>query len=165
MIKLYKLISGLQTGADFSAVALAKKYGFETGGMMPKGFKTLAGNKPEYAQLYNATESASYNYPPRTYDNVKNSDGTLRFYTKKDSAGEICTLKAINQYKKPYFDVDLNNPPEKQEAADWIINNNIAVLNVAGNSEKTSPKISIKVLYYLNDVFKLLGYKINDSNN
>lgn len=163
-IKLKKIISGLQSGADLGGVALAKKYGLQVAGMMPKGYKTLDGNKPEYKELYNAAESASYYYQPRTYDNVKNSDGTLRFYTKKDSSGEICTLKAINQYKKPYFDVDLNNPCEKEDVVDWIIKNNIEVLNVAGNSEKTSPGIGIKVLYYLNDVFKLLGFKINDNN-
>ena len=163
-IKLKKTISGMQSGVDLAAVALAKKYGLLVGGMMPKGYKTLDGNKPEYKDLYNAIESTSFNYPPRTYDNVKNSDGTLRFYTKKDSSGEICTLKAINQYKKPYFDVDFNNPCEKEDVVNWIVDNNIEVLNVAGNSEKTSPRIGVKVLYYLNDVFKLLGLTINDNN-
>jgi hypothetical protein len=138
---------------------LAKRFGIITGGTMPKGFLTLFGPRPEWAKKYNLIEHASSSYAPRTYQNVRDSDGTIRFAGNFSSAGEICTLKAINQYKKPYIDVDLNNPRPVLEVVEWINKNNISVLNVAGNSEKTWTGTSIGTMEYLTEVFRQLGFK------
>jgi len=153
---LKKVISGGQTGADIAGVATAKKFGYETGGMMPKGFKTLAGSRKDYAALYNMTEHTSSAYPPRTYFNVKNSDGTLRFAYDFGTSGELCTVKAIVQYKKPFIDVNLIGPIPAQQVADWILQNNIETLNIAGNSEKTYGGMTVFVYEYLTEVFTLL---------
>jgi hypothetical protein len=40
---LKKIISGAQTGADFAGLIVAKHFGYETGGWMPKGYKNLDG--------------------------------------------------------------------------------------------------------------------------
>lgn len=144
---LKKVISGCQNGADQAGVYIAKLHGIETGGCMPKGFKTLDGNRPEFKDMYNVTEHSSSSYPGRTYDNVKNSDATIRFAFDFSSAGELCTLKAIKYYNKPYFDVNLNSVfiyekhdnYEIKEIAEWLVKNYIQVLNVAGNSNKTNP--------------------------
>lgn len=156
MIK--KINSGGQSGADIAALITGKKLGIETGGWMPKGFKTLNGLKPQYKTLYNVQEHQSAAYPPRTYLNVKESDGTLRFAADFNSPGEICTWKAIQQYNKPYWDVnicELNNHPHL-EVVDWIISNNINILNVAGNSEKTYMGITAIVCDYLEEVIRIL---------
>lgn len=147
-----KVISGGQTGADIAGLKAAKKKGIETGGWIPKGFKTQEGPKLEYKDVYGLREHESEQYPPRTFLNVKESDGTLRFASKFDSSGEECTLRAINQYKKPYMDVTRNNPRDSEEVKMWIKKNNIGVLNIAGNSEKTSPGIGKFVEEYLEKV-------------
>jgi hypothetical protein len=140
---LKALHSGGQTGSDESALFIGNKFGIKTGGWMPRGFKTQDGNKPEFELLYNMKEHESSNYVPRTHKNVEDSDGTLRIVEFFSSPGEICTLKGINKYKKPYFDIDIKNYNNKtiEEAVNWIINNKIEILNVAGNAEKTSPGI------------------------
>lgn len=155
---LRKIISGGQTGADINGVAAAKRMGLEYGGTMPKGFITTDGPHPDWAETWNMQEHASANYVPRTYLNVKDADATIRLAFNFKSPGEICTLKAINQYGKPYIDVDLNNPRPHQEVADWIVENNIEVLNVAGNAEKTYKGTGLATYEYLKEVFKLLGF-------
>ena len=144
-----KIVSGGQTGADEAGLIVGKKLGLETGGTMPNGFRTLDGNRPEFAELYGVTEHSSWAYPPRTEDNVKNSDGTVRFAANFNSPGEKCTLKFIHKHAKPYFDVDIDNPPPIQDFIDWLDINGIKVLNVAGNSERTSPGIGNFVVKFL----------------
>jgi len=157
MLKCIK--SGGQSGADVAGLATAKKFGISTTGLMPKGWITTAGPRPEYAQLYNMQEHTSTNYVPRTYENARDSDGTIRLAFNFKSPGEICTLKAITQYQKPYIDVDLNNPRPHQEVVDWILNNKIETLNVAGNAERTYGGTNAATSEYLTEVFKLLGFR------
>ena len=136
----FTLVSGFQTGADLGGIAAAYNFGIETGGHIPKGFLTEYGPKPELAQ-FGAIEHSSDKYPPRTFENAKNSDGTIRFASNFNSGGERCTLKAIKQYNKPYIDVDVIAPIDDKEVIEWIVKNQIKVLNVAGNRESTSPGI------------------------
>jgi len=156
--KLRKVISGGQTGADIAGVMTAKKFGYEVGGWMPLGFKTLAGSKPRYAELYGMLEHSSASYPPRTHCNVSESDGTIRFAFNFDSAGEKCTLKAIEKFKKHHIDVDCINPRSVSEVVLWIIQKEIEILNVAGNSEKSAMGITEFVEDYLSQVFDSLRY-------
>jgi len=150
-IQVEKIISGGQTGADEAGLIAAKSLGLQTGGWMPASFRTQEGRKHEFKSLYGMQEHSSYYYPPRTFQNVKESDGTVRFATKFDSSGEKCTLKAITQYDKPYFDVDINKNLELQQKqfVSWLKCNTIKTLNVAGNSEQTSPGISQVVVTFL----------------
>lgn len=134
-----KIISGGQIGADIAGLRAALKLGLNTGGWMPKGFRTKEGFHPEYAEIYGLQEHESSEYPPRTYLNVLNSDGTIRFADNFNSPGEKCTLRAINAYKKPKFDVDMADfnsyylhGPKLFDA--WITEHKIEVLNVAGNA-------------------------------
>jgi hypothetical protein len=153
-IQVKKIISGGQTGADEAGLIAGKLVGLETGGWMPAGFRTSEGRKPEFKELYNIQEHSSYYYSPRTFKNAKESDGTVRFASDFSTAGEICTLKAINQYKRPYFDVDINKSLSEQVIGfrSWLKCNCIKTLNVAGNSEKSSPDIKQKVVVFLQKV-------------
>lgn len=152
---LRKVISGGQNGADQAGLRVAKNFGVETGGQTPAGWRTLDGARPDLGKDYGLTCHTSDSYVPRTYANAKNSDGTVRLAGDLGSRGEICTLKAIQQYKKPYFDVDLTNPPPHQELVDWIVRENVSVLNIAGNSENTFAGCGEKTEKYLAEVFKL----------
>jgi hypothetical protein len=44
MTAIVKVISGGQTGVDIAALWAAKALGFQTGGMMPKGWRTRGGD-------------------------------------------------------------------------------------------------------------------------
>jgi len=153
-----KIISGGQTGADIAGLIAAKKFGIKTGGWMPNGFLTQCGPRPEWAKEYDLEEHDSYRYTPRTYANVRDSDATIRLAFDLNSAGEICTLKAIHQYKKPHIDVDLASPRSVEEVAKFIAMHNIKVLNVAGNSELTYNGICGEVIEYLTKLFEHLGF-------
>lgn len=156
---LKKIVSGGQTGADIAALTVAKEFGIPTGGWMPKGWITLAGPKPQYGELYSLKEHESSSYKPRTWANVRDSDGTIRLAFNFSSAGEICTLNGIEKYEKPYIDVDLIDPIEPSKVVSWILEKNIEVLNVAGNSEKTCPGTYSEVYEYLSSVFSILGFR------
>lgn len=153
---MLKVISGFQTGADIAGVTVAKLFGFLTGGMIPKGYRTLAGPKPEYKETFGAVEHTSESYVPRTRANVKNSDGTLRLAFNFKSPGERCTLTAINNFKKIHFDVNFWHPVPPQAAYEWIKNNNIQTLNVAGNAEETFPGMFTVASEYLTQLFTLI---------
>ena len=101
-------------------------------------------------------EHESFYYSARTEANVRDSDGTIRFARNFSSAGEKCTLRAINKYKKPYLNVDVDNPLIQEEVLHWIRENDIKVLNVAGNSEETAAGIQKIVYDYLMETFSLL---------
>lgn len=151
---LKKIVSGGQTGADEGGLIAAKKAGFETGGFIPKGFITEYGPNPDLGRIYGLVETTSSSYVPRTYANAKLGDGTIRFATDFQSRGEIVTLDGIEKYKKPYIDVHVNNPRPIGDVVNWIKDNNIEVLNVAGNRESTSPGLCDFVTYYLEKVIE-----------
>jgi Circularly permutated YpsA SLOG family len=176
---LKKVISGGQNGADLGALKAAKAFGLQTGGMMPKGWRTLDGPRPNYKTYFGMTEHPSPNYPQRTIANVANSDATLRFAADWKSAGEVCTWKAINRcgmetmgvnlvcengvlsaYDPTRYDQQRAYDPDVENVenyagcvADWLLGLRVGVLNVAGNSEKTCPGIGKFVERFMLVVF------------
>lgn len=147
-----KVISGGQTGVDQAALYAAEDMGIQTGGWMPKGFITQAGPRPEFAERFGMQEDASPKYPPRTRLNVAGADGTLRIATNFNTAGEKCTLRAIKDFERPYFDLDINTPINFDELIEWVTQNNIKTLNVAGNSERSSPGIFDKARFVVKNL-------------
>lgn len=151
---IQKVISGGQTGADIGGLIAAKKVGLQTGGWMPNGFKTQDGPKPEYAGLYGVVEHESPRYPPRTAMNVKDSDATIRIATNFYSAGEKLTERMIAQYGKPFFDIDpLDESVSPLILVQWLKSWKVRTLNVAGNSEKSSPGIGEFTIAFLFETF------------
>jgi len=131
--------------------------GLATGGWVPRGWITKNGPMPSLAKL-GCVEHKSDKYSPRTYSNVKDSDGTIRLAYDFNSPGERCTLKAIEFYSKPYFDVDLSDTAFIFDVTDWIDKNGIVVLNIAGNAGQTKEQGSAifkEVRQYLNCVFRI----------
>lgn len=161
---LDKVISGGQTGADQGGLMAAKMHGIETGGWMPLGFKTLKGNAEWMKEIYGVQETQDTGYKTRTWRNVEDSDGTVRFASYFGSPGEICTLNGIKFHKKPHFDVliYLDNlyisQPYIERFILWLKENNIKTLNVAGNSHKTSQHIGTFTVHFLSHTFQQLGH-------
>lgn len=83
------------------------------------------------------------------FNNVLNSDGTVYFSTDEDSAGRIATQRFAKQHNKPFL---LN--PTSQELAQWLVDNNIDTLNVAGNrGSKVSPEFDSQVRDTIRNAF------------
>lgn len=154
-MRLRKVISGGQTGADRAGLVAASLFGLETGGTAPQGYRTLDGSDYELRDLFGLKEHWSSSYPPRTECNVKDSDGSIRIARNFDSSGEKLTLRLIKKHGKPYFDIDEANPPTPERFAEWLSNYNIEVLNVAGNSEHTAPGIYRFALNFLLKAFRI----------
>ena len=150
---LEKICSGGQNGADQAGLRAAKACGLKTGGWLPKGCRTLDGARPDLLVEYDMIEHASSAYPPRTEANVQLADATIRFALNFRSPGEKATLRAIKWFKKEYLDIDIKNPLPTEEVVEWIKDNNFKILNIAGNSEDTSPGIGEFVENYLKEVF------------
>lgn len=134
-----KIISGGQIGADIAGLQIAKQLGFETGGWMPRGFKTKEGNHPEYAELYGCVETHDGGYPERTRLNVQAADVTLRFAHDFQTYGERCTAKFIRELKKPHLDVYIDSvdylaSPRIQYVANWLYVYKPEIINIAGNA-------------------------------
>ena len=155
-MQLERVISGGQTGADRAGLVAARAAGIPTGGWMPKGFRAQDGPRPEFAELFGVKEHASARYPPRTALNVKESDATLRFATDWNSPGEVLTQRMCERYGRPHLEVSPGDATAPADVAEWLVRNNVRVLNVAGNTERTSPGIGAFVTAFLGEVFRLL---------
>lgn len=146
---IHKIISGAQYGADQAGLRVAMDLGLQTGGMVPNGWITKFGPKPQLSKLGLIEHPTSAKYPGRTKWNVKNSDATIRFAFDFTTAGEECTLSAIRKYDKPYFDVNLHEIKNGEsliifDVVDFFEKHNVEVLNVAGNcgnSKKIAKRI------------------------
>lgn len=136
-----KIISGGQTGVDTIGLQVAKELGIETGGKAPKGFLREKGIDNEDIASYGLEEitdeeQADYTkrtdkkdpYTGRTELNVRNSDGTVYFNVGSDTAGLIATRRSAEEWNKPFIE-----NPTAEELRQWIKDNNIKTLNVAGN--------------------------------
>lgn len=150
---LKKIVSGAQTGADQGGLSAAIRLGLDCGGYIPHGRRTYIGPLPiEMFELWKLTEHSSAGYPPRTEANVKLGDGTVLFgYT--DSPGCRLTIKLCKKYNRPY----LINPETPEEFNQWILDHNIATLNVAGNREETNIGIKDRVERFL--IYAFQGHK------
>ena len=144
-----KIISGGQTGVDRLGLEIGKSLGIQTGGTTTPGFVTETGNDlslkefgvQEISPATQAGKSGREFYLPRTEQNVLNSDGTVYFATDANSAGKVATEKFAKQYSKPFL---LN--PSVNQLRQWLADNNIKTLNVAGNrGSKLSSEQSIRV--------------------
>jgi hypothetical protein len=116
--------------------------------------------------LYNLVEHDSDSYVPRTLQNAKDGDGTIRLAGDFNSRGEILTLKGIKQYNKPHFDVDLTDPPPVADFINWLTEHKIEVLNVAGNSEQTFAGSFHRSVSFLMEAFFSAGFEmiVNDDD-
>jgi len=156
---LIKVISGGQTGADLGGLKAAKASGIQTGGLIPSGFLTEVGPRPEYGPLYGLIQHPSNRYEPRTVANVLNSDGTIIFSSNFGSPGSKLTMEACGRAPKPMKLIDVRSSGENavDDVVAWLQENNIRTLNVAGNRESKSPGIEKFVETFLIEVFKKLG--------
>jgi Circularly permutated YpsA SLOG family len=155
---LEKIISGGQTGADQAAWRAARACSIATGGSMPKGFLTEDGTRPEFATLYDAREMPTAAYPPRTRQNARDSDATL-WFGDPTTPGAHTTLSACRTLDRPTMLVIPGELTRPSHVADWITQNRISGLNIAGNRESKAPGIGQDVERFLIELFRQLGHR------
>lgn len=164
---IQKVVTGGQRGADQAGWRAAKASGIATGGWMPAGFRTETPDgtgwgerHPEFAQLYGARMHASPDYPPRNVENARMAEACIYFTWTGWSRGMQSTIDAIQQASGPrrlypFMKVDMAGPAET-EMVEFLGENDIRVLWVAGNRESISPGIGAWVEAYLTEVFRLM---------
>ena len=142
--RLEKVISGGQTGVDTAGVTIARELGFSTGGTVPvNGLRERVNGQSNNISKEDMVKfgfeevqdiTASNPYTDRTRANVQNSDGTVYILASKylasgeESAGYKATSRAAMELGKPFAVVH-----SAQELREFVINNNIRVLNIAGS--------------------------------
>ena len=156
MGQIKKVISGGQTGVDQAALRAAIASGITIDGWCPPGRICEDGVIPEEFRLKETPFERSEDAPEiprslRTEWNVKDSDGLL-ILTKSIvslDAGTNWARQCSLRYKKPFMIEDPGDPLSQARSRKWIEANSIAVLNVAGPSEKTEPGIGQLVYIFL----------------
>ena len=155
-MKIKKIISGGQTGADMGGLLAGYLNNIPTEGHVPKHCNTEYGSNYTL-KMYNLKETNNINYTSRTRLNVANSDGTIIFgYTS--SSGTKFTIDVCKELNKAHHIVpehDYDNEDVEiydnliLDAKNWIIDNNISILNVAGNRESKNPGLQRTVFWFL----------------
>ena len=145
------IISGGQTGVDRAALDFALARGIPCGGWCPKGRRSEDGIIPE---KYPLKETSTTGYHVRTRKNIHSSDGTLIIV--KDVAmdrGTKLTKELCAKLQKPCFIVSGVHAGEKEKFQEWLSNNHICTLNIAGCREGSQPGIYDFAMKILDSVF------------
>jgi hypothetical protein len=155
----FRIISGGQTGVDRAALDVAIEMGLEHGGWCPAGRLAEDGRIPA---KYKLRELADGDYRMRTEKNVLESDGTLVLFDEAMGAGTTLTVRLARQFGKPWLSWDfacriLSRHQMLEQTLDWICENGILVLNVAGPRRSSNPKLPRKIRPFLRDLFQELA--------
>jgi len=157
-MKLRKIVSGGQTGADQGALAACVQRKFPYGGWVPKGRRSEKGRVPA---KYRMRQHWSRHYPPRTEKNVVESDGTVVFTFGPPDGGSRLTIDFARQHRKPWLAVDLTMSRDAAAAkvVRWVKRRlpDRAVLNVAGSRRSKAPGIHMAVKRVIREVLDRLA--------
>jgi len=156
-MKLNKIISGGQTGADQGALSACVQCHFPYGGWIPKGRRTEKGQVPA---RYRMRQHWSRHYPPRTEANVKAADATVICTYGKPDGGSLLTIAFAKQHRKPCLKIDMNQPHDQNVARviRWLRRTcpDNCILNVAGSRRSKAPGIHMCVKHLIRDVIRHL---------
>lgn len=147
-----KIVSGGQTGVDRAALDVAISMSISHGGWCPRGRRAEDG---AIDPMYSLHETPESDYRFRTERNVLDSDATLVLYRDQTTGGTELTVRLAKKHGKPLWIVDLNRPAFITMARDWLVAEEVHVLNVAGPRESTAPGIGKEAQRYLRELLGL----------
>jgi hypothetical protein len=142
-MKIAKIVSGGQTGADRGGLDAAIACKLPYGGWVPKGRRAEDGGVPSRHEALRETETTSY--LERTEANVVDSDATLVMVCGLVKSASLRTCGFAEKHKKPHLVVNL--AADRKEATnrivEWLVSLPLqeGVLNVAGSRESKVPGI------------------------
>lgn len=137
-MKIEKIISGGQTGADQAGLLAAEELGIQTGGTAPLGYRTETGVNLELRDRFGLSESFSKSYGVRTARNVVDSDATVILAYNERSTGTNLTIKLCRQHNKPYIVLNPQNRDHQAQFVDFLNATNPSIINIAGNRESVA---------------------------
>ena len=151
---ILKIVSGGQTGVDIAAIDFAIENKIDYSGWVPKGRRCESGIID--LKYTNFKETNSSGYLVRTKLNTRDSNGTLIIlpFNKPIGMGSKATAKFAEEFNKPFMYINLYDQDRKECVLNWINENNIKILNVAGAREETTPGIYKASKLFLNELFK-----------
>lgn len=135
---------------DRAALDAAIERAIPIGGWCPKGRRATDGKIP---YRYALRETHSANYAVRTEWNVRDSDATLILAAVQLTGGTRLTRQFAIKHHKPYLIVKPKNNKGVRKALDWLAENNVKTLNVAGPRETTEPGITLQSFKWLHNLF------------
>ena len=167
---ILKIVSGGQTGADQAALDWAIANGFSHGGWCPAGRRSENGKIQE---IYRLEETPETKYQVRTAQNVLDSDATVIFSIEpRLSGGSLLTRKIAEQEGKPVLHLSRRTRGGESETSntaekllDFIENNQVAVLNVAGPRLSSEPDIEDFVKEMLDGLKKIRKQRRTNSRD
>jgi hypothetical protein len=139
------VVSGGQTGVDRAGLDVAIALGIMHGGWCPAGRLSEDGSVPSRYQL---RETETSEYPPRTEQNVIDSDGTLILFEKELKGGTKLTQRFCRRHNKSHLVARIDRP-SSDEVRQWLAREKPATLNIAGPRESTYPGIYDRAFQFL----------------
>jgi hypothetical protein len=150
-VPIERIVSGGQTGVDRAALDAALLLGIPCGGWCPYGRRAEDGLIPP---RYPMRETSSAAYPERTEWNVRDSNGTLILGWGRPRGGSALTARLARRYRRPLLILDLLKKPPPRAIAEWLMTNDISILNVAGPRESEAPGIHDRALAFLREALE-----------
>lgn len=159
-MKIERIISGGQTGADRGALDAAIEVGVSHGGWCPKGRLAEDGTVPE---RYGLKEAPVDGYPARTRLNVEAAEATVIFSVGSAlGRGSRLTIRACIDLQRQVkcINLEVGRDEALTQLREWRDNCHnfgvpIRTLNVAGSRESSAPGIQRMVhevmCVFLND--------------
>ncbi len=148
-MQIRKVVSGGQTGVDRAALDSAIALAIPHGGWCPSGRRALDG---PIDAAYHLRETPSAGYPQRTEWNIRDSDGTLILSWGAPGGGSALTARLAESMKKPLKIIDLCNPKPIREVWQWLAEQDIRELNIAGPRHTANPNIYPLALDYVHRI-------------
>lgn len=154
-MKIQKIISGGQTGADRAALDFALEQGIETGGFVPKGRRAEDGRISN--KYPNLIETETADYAERTELNILQADATIIVSHGELQGGSLLTKQLTQEHKKPFLHIDFledNVESVLVQAKEFLNSKNCKVLNIAGSRASEDRKIYARTKEFLRALFK-----------
>jgi hypothetical protein len=145
-----KIVSGGQSGVDRAALDFALGKGISCGGWCPRG--RLAEDGP-ISSRYPLQEMPNSDYAARTHQNIVDSDGTLILNLGELTGGTALTERLALKLEKPLRVVFLDQDWRIFDLLQWLKDENIGVLNVAGPRASKEPQVYAETLRFLSELF------------
>lgn len=145
-----QIISGGQTGVDRAALDFALDNNIPCGGWCPRGRMAEDGSIPD---KYPLKEIDDPSYAARTKKNLLEGDGTLVLYIKDPDKGTKLTIEYCRQENKPILSLQIYYQKNIEEASNWIQENQIRKLNIAGPRASSEPEIYQAAYEFLKQLF------------
>jgi hypothetical protein len=149
-LPVQRIVSGGQTGVDRGALDAAIELNLPHGGWCPLGRLAEDGFIPtKYALRQTDTDR----YSDRTERNLLDADGTLILYRRQMTGGTELTHLLCRRHGRPVLTVDLDDTVDLIAIRQWLVQERIVALNVAGPRESTSPGIQAAAKQLLCELF------------